>query len=120
MTPDDPTPPHDLTPLDNPVLRDPLMIEMKDTHKDVKTLHPLLDLLATPLDAGESDLIEKLFGLLTEATEELRLNRETRATQQEKTAALRADVAALEELVTRQADMVAEMHALLTGPLPAP
>ena len=120
MTPDDPKPPHDLTPLDNPSLRDPLMIEVKDTHKDVKKLQPLLDLLAKPMDAGESDLIEKLFGLLMEATEELRLNREARATQHEETAALREEVATLEALMTRQAEMVAQMHALLTGPLPTP
>ena len=120
MTPDDPTPPHDLTPLDNPILRDPLTIEVKGTRADVKKLHPLLDLLEKPLDAGESDLIEKLFGLLTEATEELRLNREARATHQEETVALRAEVAALTSTVDGQAEMIAQMHALLTGTLSAP
>lgn len=120
MTADNPNLPHDLIPLDNATLRDPLMIEMKDTHTNVKKLHPLLDLMTQPLDAGESDLIEKLFDLLTEATEELRLNREARAIQQEETAALHADIAALNELAAEQTRMITQMHRLLIAPLPAP
>ena len=76
------------------------MIEAKDTQTDVRLLLPLRDCWRNRWTLGESDLIKKLLGLLTEATKELRLNREVLAMQQEETAALREEVAKFEELVT--------------------
>ena len=105
MTDNTPTIPEDLIPLDNASLRDPLMIEVKDTRRDVTALHPLLDLLETP-DTPETDLIEQLVSALREAAEELRLSRAARIDDQK-------------DLETMRCQM-AEMHALLFSTPPEP
>ncbi|RYH00727.1 hypothetical protein EU805_16880 [Salipiger sp. IMCC34102] len=105
MTQTTTTTPEDLIPLDNASLRDPLMQEMKETHRDVTALHPLLDLVE-PMNTPEMDLIERLIDLLTQTSEELRLSCEARISTQQETDTLRRQVA--------------EMHALLISPVTKP
>lgn len=44
--------------------RHPLMIELEETHQDVRTLHPLLSLLDQPESSGEDDPLMILADML--------------------------------------------------------
>ena len=103
-------------PLEEATLEERLLAEMKLQSDMLRQLLPLTDLLRTPLDQEEQDMVIRLYQLMTRVSEELNLIQQERLAIGEMREALEAGIESVRsemQEVGSMRDQVETMYRLL-------
>ena len=103
-------------PLEEATLEERLLAEMKLQSDMLRQLLPLTDLLRTPLDQEEQDMVIRLYQLMTRVSEELNLIQQERLAIGEMREALEAGIEGVRsemQEVGSMRDQVETMHRLM-------